>query len=1184
MSDISKIIYVSRKSSDGQVAPGFQQLFLYDANDDLIWLGTRAVTDTLPSAIHKNSEWNSAGGSWDVVFAKGGPAGETYPTPADTSTASVSGTVVKPQGGSAGYITFVYGGKKYKSVLTGYNTDEARFPLGDVTVDPSYIIYVPYTASDYGLPTSQSLSSVGRNAYMLDVDDDWTVTKPTVQATTVSPGTSVDVAWTALTPENTDSNKSIISTLIYLDYSTNSDMTSATSVALSGTSGTQSVTGLAKNQTYYFQIRASWTTNEYAELENTSNIDSAETKKTLLAPSVASITALDGEGSVTWGTIPGAAGYLLALVDSPLDTPSSSSPVNTTSWSFNETASGTTVQGKYVKLKSVATANSIEYENSEWSDAVLIPDNRTPAGDDPDPTPVELIMTRRIYKAIPYIDVPVEQIGANGSSLQDVITVEYADNHYMPIDGSVPAGQLPWTAAYGTQTDTATNVVVNPKYVKDAIAAIDVVQAITEIKVSGDSGAKNISGIQLGSGETATSTTTIKLPSKKYVEDTYVAKTQFATSSGGSGNAGIVWVNSTSGADGLVIDSTNAGRIKVNFASTSGTGWTWEDTTTSTVANPAYVKAAIEGWVSANVATSGANKILKVGSDGKISDSVLPSLAITDTFEASSQAAMLALSDAKKGDVCIRSDINKSFILSADGYSTLANWKELKTPTDAVLSVNGKTGAVTLALTDVYSNGSTTSVTSGSDALVTSGAVATAISNLNLGTAATYSVASWTANTTHWDTGGTGLVTANYLKSAITDYGFGAAAKKGLATSVSSSDTGLVTGAQVYNAIDSNISNLEPDDIGAAAETHYHGLADITYTGSGNSRTGYSAGTTISSSSTAGQLATAKAVYDYQPLITRIKATAAANFSAVTTDLSTTINSENFSIPTAYAVQQALAGKAASSHNQSIVTILAAGSEAFSGTLTSFSNYSANAEDWYVPTAYAVKTALAGKADSSHTHTSSQISDAISTVSDPSASSTFGKVVKTQSDWGNIDGKLIPIDEDSIVLNSSGYLRVDGTYLYNTLDGRYLKSATAATTYLTRNNVDASVWTSGTSYTVGQMVFSGTSVWRCIQANTASFTNQPGSMDSGNNYVYWVPVKVEFSSRYETTLTRTSSDANTYYDITHNLGSKYVEVQLFDSSDREVFAAVTPQSASVVRISFGAAATASETYKVVVRR
>lgn len=85
---------------------------------------------------------------------------------------------------------------------------------------------------------------------------------------------------------------------------------------------------------------------------------------------------------------------------------------------------------------------------------------------------------------------------------------------------------------------------------------------------------------------------------------------------------------------------------------------------------------------------------------GKLLESTIPAVAITDTFVVASQADMLAL-DVQRGDIAVRSDINKSFVLQAAPASTLANWIELRTPTDAVLSVNGKTGAVTLAKGDV---------------------------------------------------------------------------------------------------------------------------------------------------------------------------------------------------------------------------------------------------------------------------------------------------------------------------------------------------------------------------------------------------------------------------------------------------------------------------------------------------
>lgn len=101
--------------------------------------------------------------------------------------------------------------------------------------------------------------------------------------------------------------------------------------------------------------------------------------------------------------------------------------------------------------------------------------------------------------------------------------------------------------------------------------------------------------------------------------------------------------------------------------------------------------------------TSGTIPVL--GEDGKIDSARLPSIAITDTHVVESQAAMLALT-AQKGDIAIRSDTSNVYILSAEPASELANWILFPTPASAVLSVNGKTGAVTLT-TDDISEGTT---------------------------------------------------------------------------------------------------------------------------------------------------------------------------------------------------------------------------------------------------------------------------------------------------------------------------------------------------------------------------------------------------------------------------------------------------------------------------------------------
>ena len=90
------------------------------------------------------------------------------------------------------------------------------------------------------------------------------------------------------------------------------------------------------------------------------------------------------------------------------------------------------------------------------------------------------------------------------------------------------------------------------------------------------------------------------------------------------------------------------------------------------------------------------NGIASLDGSGLIPTSQLPALAITTTQVVNSEANMLALT-AQTGDVAVRTDVNKSFILTASPASTLGNWQELLTPTDAVLSVDGNTGAVSLS-------------------------------------------------------------------------------------------------------------------------------------------------------------------------------------------------------------------------------------------------------------------------------------------------------------------------------------------------------------------------------------------------------------------------------------------------------------------------------------------------------
>lgn len=84
--------------------------------------------------------------------------------------------------------------------------------------------------------------------------------------------------------------------------------------------------------------------------------------------------------------------------------------------------------------------------------------------------------------------------------------------------------------------------------------------------------------------------------------------------------------------------------------------------------------------------------VVQTGPDGKIDGSLMPSIAVVDTFPVPNEASMLGL-QCERGDIAIREDLGKTFILTQMPPSTLSNWREL-TSTN-VTSVNGKTGAIT---------------------------------------------------------------------------------------------------------------------------------------------------------------------------------------------------------------------------------------------------------------------------------------------------------------------------------------------------------------------------------------------------------------------------------------------------------------------------------------------------------
>ena len=72
------------------------------------------------------------------------------------------------------------------------------------------------------------------------------------------------------------------------------------------------------------------------------------------------------------------------------------------------------------------------------------------------------------------------------------------------------------------------------------------------------------------------------------------------------------------------------------------------------------------------------------------------SLALTTVQEAANESAMLGLT-TQEGDVVVRTDENKSYVKNAGTAGSMSDFTLLRTPTDAVLSINGNTGAISAA-------------------------------------------------------------------------------------------------------------------------------------------------------------------------------------------------------------------------------------------------------------------------------------------------------------------------------------------------------------------------------------------------------------------------------------------------------------------------------------------------------
>ena len=136
-----------------------------------------------------------------------------------------------------------------------------------------------------------------------------------------------------------------------------------------------------------------------------------------------------------------------------------------------------------------------------------------------------------------------------------------------------------------------------------------------------------------------------------------------------------------------------------------------DDTSDASKASSGPIKAALDTKLpsASYTAADVLSKLLTVDTDSSgLNASTLEghpaSYFHTVTFNAASQSAMLALSTAKSGDIAIRTDLTKSFVLQGT-YSTLSSWVELPGGSSgtggAVTSVSGRVGNIILTAADV---------------------------------------------------------------------------------------------------------------------------------------------------------------------------------------------------------------------------------------------------------------------------------------------------------------------------------------------------------------------------------------------------------------------------------------------------------------------------------------------------
>jgi thiazole synthase ThiGH ThiG subunit len=245
---------------------------------------------------------------------------------------------------------------------------------------------------------------------------------------------------------------------------------------------------------------------------------------------------------------------------------------------------------------------------------------------------------------------PIAPTAPAGTSTAQIATTAFVANNFAPIDSPAFLG-LP--TAPTPVTGTATQQLATTAFVAFNFASLD---------------------SPMFSGTPTAPTPTIDDVS------TQIATTEFVT---------LAISNSGGGSSNLPSQTGNTGK----YLTTNGTTLSWGDVSYTTLTN----KPTLGTAAALNTGIASGN-IPVLDASGKLNTSVIPSLAITSVSVVADATARNALT-VQTGDVAIVTGESKTYIY--DGTT----WQEVKSPTGtgggSVTSVNGQTGVVSLAMTNI---------------------------------------------------------------------------------------------------------------------------------------------------------------------------------------------------------------------------------------------------------------------------------------------------------------------------------------------------------------------------------------------------------------------------------------------------------------------------------------------------